>query len=389
MVRLLYLVRDCFFLLRRHRNDANKIFYYRHYEEERRSNLFQFKLVFLFGLLFLCITTFGYSQHRSENQSIKIGFLIRDKNVTAIQQAAELAIKHANAKGGFKGRPFELITKSCDGPWGIGSKQAVDLIHEDQVSLVVTALDGRNAHLAEQVAAKSHVVMLSTQSSDPTLSRAYVPWYFRMVPDDLQQAEVFVEEIYIKQKIKKVALISLDSYDGKKSVEAMVNLANEKKVSEPEIFIGFDKQQFEKIRPQNWEAVVLAGYSKNAPEVIEKIQSANGQIKIYSFLNVFNFMNEFNPQLLEQMGFVMSFNVEDKRWLDFENAFQSKFGISPTPTLAYVYDGILLSIEAIRKFGPDQEDIRIGFKNLDYIGITGKVEFDGLGNRKKEWELTK
>ena len=76
------------------------------------------------------------------------------------------------------------------------------MIYEDHVSLIVTALDGRNAHLAEQVTAKSHVVMLSTQSSDPTLSRAYVPWYFRMVPDDLQQSEIFVKEIYVKRKFK-------------------------------------------------------------------------------------------------------------------------------------------------------------------------------------------
>lgn len=387
MVRLLQLVRDCFFLLRRHRNDANKIFYYSYCKEVHRSlpvrragNRRRFAMIYLFAFFFLFLNTTGNSQN--PNQSIKIGFLIRDKGDIAIQQAAELALEHANAKGGFKGLPFELITKSCDGPWGIGSKQTVDLIYEDQVSLLVTALDGRNAHLAEQVAAKSHVVMLSTQSSDPTLSRAYVPWYFRLVPDDRQQAEVLAEEIYENRKFKKVALISLDRYDGEKSVEAMVNLSKEKELAEPEIFIGFDIQQFEEFRSQNWEAVVLAGFSKDAPEIIKKIRSANDQIKIYTFLNVFTFMNEFRPLLMQHVEMVKPLNIEENRWLTFEKDYQSKFGINPSPTLSYVYDGIMLSIQAIMKFGPNQEDIRVGFKKAEFVGVTGKVEFGKLGNRE-------
>ena len=42
--------------------------------------------------------------------------------------------------------------------------------------------DGRNAHLVEQVATKSQVVFLSAWASDPTLSQAFVPWFFSCVP---------------------------------------------------------------------------------------------------------------------------------------------------------------------------------------------------------------
>lgn len=350
------------------------------------SNLYQSALISLFGLLFLCKATVGITQHQPSNQSIKIGFLIRDKNDTAIQQAADLAIAYANEEGGYNGKFFELTTKSCDGPWGIGSKQAVDLIHEDQVSLIVTALDGRNAHLAEQVTAKSHVVMLSTQSSDPTLSRAYVPWYFRMVPDDLQQAEVFVEEIYIKQKFKKVALVSLDDYDGKKSVESMAKILKEIGISTPEIFKGLDQaKQFDEFISKSWDAVVLAGSSMDFSEIIKKIYSSNYQAKIYTFLNVFNFINKPDPQLIEQVHYVKSFYV-DQTWDTFMKDFQSKYGKEPSPSLAYVYDGVMLAIEAIKKFGPDSDAIRFGFNDIKYEGITGKVDFGKLGNR--DFKLT-
>jgi ABC-type branched-subunit amino acid transport system substrate-binding protein len=66
----------------------------------------------------------------------------------------------------------------------------------------------------------------------------------------------------------------------------------------------------------------------------------------------------------------------------FKSSYQEKFKSNPSPTLAYVYDGIIMATEAIAKFGPDSEAIRAGFKNLEYNGITGKIEFGKLGNRE-------
>ena len=59
-----------------------------------------------------------------------------------------------------------------------------------------------------------------------------------------------------------------------------------------------------------------------------------------------------------------------------------------------LYDGIMLSIEAIKKFSPDPEHIRKGFKSLprwqagmELEGITSDIEFDKLGDREMEWRL--
>ena len=352
-------------------------------------DLYRFTKIYVIAIpLFFIANSYAFAQ--LPNESIKIGFLIRDINDIAIRQTAELAIEHTNANGGYKGRKFELITKSCDGPWGITSKQTVDLIFEDQAPIVVTALDGRNAHLAEQVTAKSHVVMLSTLSSDPTLSRAYVPWYFRMVPDDRQQAEVLAEEIYINIKAKKVVVISFDNYDGKMSAESLVKKIKEKGFPEPEKFIGLEEQDMlEQVTNNLWDAMVLAGSPSYGSNIIEKIISANSNAKMYAFLNPFNFMNEYDAKIFNGLLSVSSFNPESPKWLNFEISYQNKYGKNPSLLLAFVYDGIILSLEAIKKYGPDSEAIRKGFKDLKYEGITGKVEFDGLGNRNKDWKMSK
>jgi branched-chain amino acid transport system substrate-binding protein len=336
------------------------------------------------GLLLLAILLFSTLTPSYSQSTIKVGFLIRDKNDIAVQQAAELAIQDANAEGGYKGQKFELATKSCDGPWGIGSKQAVALIYEDQVPIVVTALDGRNAHLAEQVTAKSHVVMLSTLSSDPTLSRAYVPWYFRMVPDDRQQAEALARQIYQVDKAKKVALIALDSYDGQKSVEAFVEEANEMGVPKPEIFTGLkEKGLLEKININHWDVVVLAGYSDEHVSIINQIRDA----QIYAFLNITNFTNELQPENYQRVGFVNKNLFKNEAWESFSIRYHQKFHTNPVPSLAYVYDGIILATESIKKFGPDPEAIRTGFRNIKNQGLTGSIEFGKLGNRELDLSL--
>lgn len=285
-------------------------------------------------------------------KTIKIGFLIRDKKDIAIQQKAKLVVDRANANGGYKGQIFELVIKSCDGPWGITSKQTVALIFEDQVPIVVTALDGRNAHLAEQVTAKSHVVMLSTLASDPSLSRAYVPWYFRMVPDDRQQAVALVKQIYQDNKTKKVAVVALDNYDGKKSAEAFIGEVKQKGYVHPEVFKDLNEDELIKmIKLKSWDAVVLAGTLKD----VDKIENLVNNYETFAFLNFFSFF-ESSEQ--------------------FDNV-KSMFA----PSMDYVQDGILIAIEAIKKFGPDAEAIRVGFKDLKFEGSTGKVEFDKFGNR--------
>ncbi len=360
----------------------------RPYKLTRLSKFHIPAIIYLSVISFLFINNTGFPQNQNSKNTIKIGFLIRDNNDLAVKQSAELAIEHANARSGNQGKSFELITKSCDGPWGIGSKQAVSLVYNDGVSLIVAALDGRNAHLAEQVIAKSQVVMLSTLSSDPTLSRAYVPWYFRIVPHDRQQAKVLVQEIYLEQKFTKVALVSMDNYDGKMSAESMVIETEERGFEIPQTFNDTDfKELLKKSTQYQWDAIVLAGISKNVFEIIGDIIAANSKAKVYAFLNVFNFLNNYQNQDLENVVYISQLGIKNSKWRNFEKSYQTKYGTSPIPSLAFVYDGIMLSIEAIKKYGPDPDIIRKGFQFMEIEGLTGEIKFDKFGDRKGESRL--
>jgi len=77
-----------------------------------------------------------------------------------------MAIRKANEQGGYRNKPFQLVVRSMEGPWGTGSNQAVSLIFEDNVCALMSSGDGRNGHLIEQVAAKTRIVYLSSWASD-------------------------------------------------------------------------------------------------------------------------------------------------------------------------------------------------------------------------------
>ena len=158
------------------------------------------------------------------SQTIKIGLLIQDSSYTSAVHGAELAVRKANDKGGMNGHPFRLVVRSMEGPWGTGSKQAVDLIFNEKVWALLGSHDGRNAHLVEQAATKSIVVFLSAWSGDPTLSQAFVPWFFNCAPNYDQQAAALFEDIYEKKKYSKVAVIYDNDYDSMQSLKAFLKI---------------------------------------------------------------------------------------------------------------------------------------------------------------------
>jgi len=159
----------------------------------------------------------------NKNDTIKIGLLISDNRSFSALHGAEMAIMETNRGGGINGHPLLLKVRSMEGPWGTGSKQAVDLIFKEEVWTILGSHDGRNAHLAEQATAKTRVVFMSAWAGDPTLSQAFVPWYFSCVPNSNQQAEVLMHEVYEKRKYKNLIIVSDSSYDSETGMKSFVN----------------------------------------------------------------------------------------------------------------------------------------------------------------------
>src|SRR5512133_3912397 len=106
----------------------------------RRITLFH-RLCILVFLILAAWNVYAVKEVKPANEPVKIGLLIQEKTSLAAIQGAEMAISIANKNGGFKGRSFQLLTKGMEGPWGTGSRMAVDLIWEDNVSALIGSHD--------------------------------------------------------------------------------------------------------------------------------------------------------------------------------------------------------------------------------------------------------
>lgn len=326
-----------------------------------------------------------------KSEEIKIGLLLpespdKDPLALAAQQGAELAVFLANQSGGYQGTTFKLITRTSNGLWGAGAKEAVKFVYDDEVVAIITALDGENAHLAEQVATKSQVVQLATRATDETLSQAFVPWFFRIVPNDKQQAQALIDEIYRNQRLQKVILLYEDVYDYRIAAETFKRTV-EKNGFEMEGMLTISSTGVPIVLSKmsdDVEALVISGSFDSAGPFLDDIKTSYPEIKVFGLLSMTADGKIGAGFSLGCEGgiFVASRFCYTTSGQDFKNSFTENYGHIPNPTSSYAFDGINLILEAIRKVGPDRIKIRDILKEMKYLyGVTGPIEFDEHGNR--------
>lgn len=352
------------------------------------------------GILFFILYSFislpllmarGETASHSKTESpgtVKIGLLIPDGKSKSARQAAELAVYEANAKGGYNGRPFRLVVRSMEGPWGTGSKEAVNLIFDEEVTAIMGSHDGRNAHLVEQVTTKTRIVFLSAWATDPTLSQAFVPWYFSCVANDLQQADALIKTIY-KKSNTKIAAISLDDYDSKMSLESFLKRTKLAGKPGPMQLIynaasANEASLLDQIRKAGISSVLLFGKGSVYLKLLEQIGKQKMNLSIYGTMSFLGDDQIANLKL-QTTGNNVEIPVGDwlaTRYKSFSKAYQNKYGSTPNALASYAYDGMNVIIEAIKKAGTDRENIQKSISALHLEGVTGTIGFDDKGNRK-------
>jgi branched-chain amino acid transport system substrate-binding protein len=323
------------------------------------------------------------------SEPVKIGLLVQEKTSLAAIQGSEIAISIANKNGGFKGRPFQLLTKDMEGPWGTGSRMAVDLIWEDNVSALIGSHDGRNAHLVEQAATKSIVVFISAWSSDPTLSQAFVPWFFNVVPNDRQQAEALINEIHSRRKITSIVVISDKIYDNSMALKYFLQSSRSSAKINP---IEFQVEEYaanlynlaDLIKKTKAECVVMFCTPATSLKLVRAMKQRAVSLPLFGPLSILN-ENELNENELKE--------CDNALWIPndlytgtgnqmFRNSYFKKYGKMPGLVASYAFDATSMLIEAIKMAGvTDREKIQDALYKIRFDGATGLVQFDEKGNR--------
>lgn len=346
--------------------------------------------------VFLLIPGILTSQNREFSSGvIKIGLLIPDNKSIEAKFGAELAIQEANERGGINGQKFQLVTRSMEGPWGTGSKEAVSLIFDEEVWAIMGSHDGRNAHLVEQVTTKTRMVFLSAWASDATLSQAFVPWYFSCVPNDNQQALALIDEIYKKRKITTIATLSNTSYDSKLALKSFLKEVKANGKPDPtQLFYNTGSNEeinmlIKRIHKSDINGIVLLGISSASIRFIEKLRQNNMDQPVFGTLSLLGEDENIDVELgnYENIILMSSVNWSGLKGISFKKEFQKKYDKLPGTVAAYAYDGMNSIIEAIRNTGLHREKMQEAMSKVIYKGVTGPIQFDDKGNRMNSAQL--
>jgi branched-chain amino acid transport system substrate-binding protein len=324
--------------------------------------------------------------HIREGEAVTIGLLLPDREHADVVKAAELAIDQANREGGYHGSEFRLVVRTAEGFWGAGSKESVSLVYEDEVRAIVGSLDGRNGHLAEQVATKSHLAYIECLATDPTLSQAFVPWFTRVVPNDNQQARALVAEIRARGG-GKTALLSSGDYDTGYAARSLTKALAQAGIT-PMILerdAGQDADPLiEKILEADVRHLILLFGSPWIDRLVAGLKQHRPGLYLYGTLH-FHMDLEQRPAPLENYEgaclvgsahpWTRSGQILMTRWSEHYAGF-------PQLPQVYVYDAVRQVIAAIHRVGLDREKIsQCLLEGIFEDASTGSIRFDELGNR--------
>lgn len=326
-------------------------------------------------------------EKNDNKKTVKIGVLITadtSKSVLAKQavDAVELVLDRFNESGGANGKRFEAVVKSVDGNWGVGSKQSINLIFEDNVCALLGFVDGRSAHLIEQVSVKAGVPFVSTYSPDPTLSRINIPWFFSTMPRAEQQSRALIKEIYGDKKKRSLIVVSSDDYDRRFLLKSFLRETEFNNIPAPTV-ITYEsgnerfKHIVSAISETESKGIVFLGSPDEWSALHSQLRDDN--IKQPLFFPIM----ELDKAFLSGSSIPM-FAFEPKYWnsdrgLEFRKAFYESYGYAPGIYTSYIHDGVIALLEAIRLNGVGNTEIRDGLFNLDIEGIGGRISFDSSG----------
>ncbi len=354
------------------------------------SSAFTLKISILFTL---CISSLQILQAQTPpiaDRQVKIGLLLPDVKSSAALKGANIAIISANESGGLEGRQFALCVKYLEGPWGTGSKQAVDLIFTNNVWLLLGLHDGRNAHLVEQAATKARVVFVSALTGDPTLAKAFVPWFFNFMPNDDQQSVLLADRVCRTELKDRYIIIYDDAYDSRSLLKSLLSEIRKRNYPDPDQIdytkTGNDTVTIAKmVAGKKYSEVILLCEPHTSAKIAESLVRKDVKTRFSGPLTILN-ENDLTGneiQLFNDRLCVPSTAWDNEIYRSFRDKFYKVYGYSPGLIATLSFDSMNSAIKALKTAGSqDREKIEKALYETNARGVTGDIRFDSKGNRR-------
>ena len=331
-----------------------------------------------------------------KGSEIKIGLLLpltgpRQNEGEALLRAAQLAIED-EAASPFPGeRRLSIVARDQSDSWGRATNEIVRVVFNDQAAALVTSLDGDSAHLAEQVANKVGIPVV-TLSTDPSTTQINLPWIFRLAPSDTQQARAFAQDIYIERKLRNVILILDRNHDGRvggKEFQKAADAVSGPLIDQFEVDPAGSKLDSPvcQIMAAKPDALVFWTGPETASRLLPPLLKAFPLAQFYLSQEA---AQPFGGCHQKNVWIVAPSLVEKPLSESFEKRYRASTGEFPIPAAAQAYDAVRILAASLRRSGPNRARLRDALAALsNYRGASGLITFDHAGNDVSDFTLVR
>jgi branched-chain amino acid transport system substrate-binding protein len=307
---------------------------------------------------------------------------------------ATLAAEEIDAGGGIDGRPLRLVPGWSESPWAGGVSRVARMVYDDGVLALIASIDGAATHLAEQVAAKALVAVVSPGSTDPTVNLAGVPWMYTLLPGDDAQARAVAAHLAGDPRRAPVVLVSATDHDARAAAAAFRGAFRS---------AGLSIAAAHECAADAADAAAVAGLAvAGAPRAVVILASAAASGRIAAALRAAGFegiitggANLGRRRFAEVAGISaegaivpLVHDPETPRWAAFARTYRARFGADPDFAAGAAYDAVRTAAAAAGRAGLDRERLREALRDTAAgDGVTGPIVFDRLGRNSRPVRL--
>src|SRR5438552_13500217 len=307
------------------------------------------------------------------------------------ENGARLAVEEANAasiKIGGKTAKFTLVAEDDQEDPKVGATVAQKLV-DAKVAVVVGHLNSGTSIPASPIYNQAGIPVISGSATTPKLTEQGFKNQSRDVGRDDQQGPAIASYLATEKKPKLVAVIDDATAYGEgiaNEVEKTLKAASIKVLPREK---GTDKTTdwkavLTKLRGRRPDAVFYGGMDATGGPLLKQGREL-GIKAVFSFGDGACTDEMTKPAGAAAEGLLCSQagippQAGDKRFLE---AYKKRFNVDPILYAPFTYDAAKLLIAAMQKANSaDPKRYLPELQKIDFTGATGKIAFDGKGDRK-------
>lgn len=335
---------------------------------------------------------------KKEPKEVKIGAILPLTGDAALygeisKSAIDLAVEEINSKGGVKGHKISIIYEDSQAKPELAVNAVNKLVTVDKVNVIIGPMGSSEVMAIAPILNKKKVVSISPAATSHDITNAG-DYIFRTIVSDVYDGTAMARFAYQDNGIKKVGVFYMTEAGPQGVAEAFIN---EFKKLGGDILIVEKCSRGEKdfrtpisrIDKKSPDAIYFALYPIETEIFIRQIR----ELGINRFLMTHQLIDD--AQVLGKLGKAADGIVFTTPKLTpeiggpsvklFYDKYRHKYGKEPQQFASNSYDAMMLTANAMEKYGFDSESIKKGLYEVkNYEGASGVLSIDQNGDVDQE-----